>query len=313
MTSIISITSPIFLLILIGYGAVRSGLIPQNALFGMGRFVLYLALPALIFTKLSQMQISELIQPAFITVYALGSLLTLLIGLGAGLFIFRESLTLAGIKALGVSVSNSAFIGYPLLLQVFPDPPTEAFAMAILVENLLIIPVCLTLLEYAMMKEQPDGTLAFLPLIKRIATNPIIIAVTAGVIASAMQLQLPAVFASGFQILSGGSAAVALVVIGGSLVGTTIKGSKSSIIFIAAGKLIIHPLLVLFLLQLFPGIDHDLAKAAIIIAAVSMFSIFPIIGGIYHQDKLCASTLLITTCLSFFSLSIWLWLLNTYL
>jgi len=44
----------------------------------------------------------------------------------------------------------------------------------------------------------------------------------------------------------------------------------------------------------------DLKVAVIIFASVPMFSIYPIIGGEYGEQSFCASTLLITTVLSFF-------------
>ncbi len=310
MNAIFSITSPIFLLILIGYLAVRFEIIPKDSLFGLSRFVLYLALPALVFTKLSQMEVSKLAQVDFLAVYGIGSFLTLLVGLTVGLFLFKESLTLAGIKALGVSMPNSVFIGYPLLLQAFATPPTEAFAMAVLVENIILMPTALIILEFAIASKNTGGTLSFAPLIKRIFTNPIILSVISGIVASLLELKLPSTFAKSFDILAGGSAAVALIVIGGSLVGTTIKGDKRSIAFIAFGKLIIHPLMIIGLLQFFPDMSSDLAKAAIIIAATPMLSIFPIIGGIYGQSRLCASALMITTCLAFISLSSLLWFLQ---
>ena len=53
MVPILSITAPIYLLILLGYGCVRAGLFARNDMRVLGQFVLRLALPALLFRTLA--------------------------------------------------------------------------------------------------------------------------------------------------------------------------------------------------------------------------------------------------------------------
>ena len=49
MLAIVSITTPIFLLIALGYLAVRWRILPYEAIPGLGRFVLYFAMPGLFY------------------------------------------------------------------------------------------------------------------------------------------------------------------------------------------------------------------------------------------------------------------------
>ncbi len=97
MTDVLSITAPIFIIIGFGYLAVRSGLMPQEAMPQLGRFVLYFTLPALIFGTLSRMQVGEVIQVDFLSIYAIGSLAALSLGVLLNRLIFRISLQEAGI------------------------------------------------------------------------------------------------------------------------------------------------------------------------------------------------------------------------
>ncbi len=127
MGEVLSITAPIFIVIGFGYVAVRSGLMPQAAMPLLGRFVLYLTLPALIFGTLSQMTVREVIQIDFLSIYAIGSVASMLLGLILNRLLLKVDLVQASIRGLGVSASNSAFIGYPVLLQVFGSPPTQPF------------------------------------------------------------------------------------------------------------------------------------------------------------------------------------------
>ncbi len=55
MPDILAINGPIFLLIGLGYAAVRAGLHPQPALSALGGFVITFCIPAPLFRSLSQM------------------------------------------------------------------------------------------------------------------------------------------------------------------------------------------------------------------------------------------------------------------
>lgn len=52
----------------------------------------------------------------------------------------RQGVSRSAIMALGVSVSNSGFVGYPIALTVLGEQAAVALALGMLVENLLMIP-----------------------------------------------------------------------------------------------------------------------------------------------------------------------------
>lgn len=305
MTHVLAITGPIFFLIGIGYLAIKSGTIPQATLPGMGRFVLHFCLPALIFTTISSMEFDKLIEPAYLTVYGLASLLALTIGFGFSRFILGESLASSGVMGLGMSLSNSAFIGFPVLLQVFGEPPAQAFAMSLMVENILIMPLALTIIEYGNRDKNKATSPAAqgLAVLQRLVRNPLLLAIAAGMLVSLTGLGVPEALDKSLNMLAQASVAVALFTIGGTLVGNPIRGDLVSISAILVGKLLVHPLLVLLLLMFAPGLSSELRLSMILLAAMPMLSVFPIIGSSYGVGTLCASTLLLTTALSFVSLT----------
>jgi malonate transporter and related proteins len=134
--------------------------------------------------------------------------------------------------------------------------------------------------------------------------NPLILAVTGGVLASTFHLELPAVIDRVLVMLSGASATLALIVLGGSLVGTSLSGNAKDICFVTTGKLVLHPLMIAIVALFMPEMDHNLLLGGILIAAVPMMSIYPIIGSQYGFRSICASTLLITTLASFVTLAV---------
>ncbi|WP_111497554.1 AEC family transporter [Marinobacter bohaiensis] len=305
MLSILSTTAPIFILIALGFGAVRLKLFPANAVHGLGQFVIYFALPALIFSTVSQMSFHEVIDPDYLLVYGLGSLLAFLGGLALTRVFYRDPLSTGAIKGMGMALSNSAFVGYPVLLLAFDDPPTNAFAMNLIIENMIIMPLALIAIEYSLGRRSGEPLAKVVrPLARRIARNPLIIAIVAGVLASLLELEVPDVLQASLDMLGRTSATVALFFVGASLVGSSIRGNIGEIGMVAVGKLTLHPLMMVLLIWLLPDFDPQLQKAAILLAAMPLASVYPIIGSLYGQRQLCSSILLACTVLSFFSISI---------
>jgi hypothetical protein len=303
--AVVSITAPIFILIALGYGAVRFRLMPAEAVPGLGRFVLFFAMPALIFHTLSNLSFRQVIEPHYLLAYAGGSLLLLLLGLLLTLLVLKNEAVLASFKAMGMVVPNSAFFGYPVLLQVFGEPPARAFAMALLVENLLIIPLALALLEFHANRHNGHSLgRVLLGLPGRVLRNPLVLAIAAGTLASALNLTLPQAMTTSLELLGRASAAVALFVIGGSLVGSPVRGNLAGMSTVMLGKLVAHPLLVALMVWWLPPFEPELQLAAILMAAMPMMSIYPIIGGQYGQRSFAASTLLLTTAAAFVTLSV---------
>lgn len=305
MLTIVAITTPIFIMIMLGYLAVRSQLVPGDTIAGMSKIVMYFTLPALIFSTLARMEFDEVIVPTYLATYAIGSVLTLLIGLFISLKVMKKSLTESTLKGLGMSNSNSAFFAYPVMLLAFSDPPTASFAMSLIIENILILPLAFVILEVSSSRGQGLNPVRMVyTVLKRLIKNPLILAVTGGVLASTFHLAMPAVIDRVLVMLSGASATLALIVLGGSLVGTSLKGNATDIGFVTTGKLVLHPLMIAVVSLFMPEMDRNLLLGGILIAAVPMMSIYPIIGSQYGFRSVCASILLITTLASFVTLAI---------
>ncbi len=306
MQHILSIITPIFLLIFLGYLSVYFRLIPQSAIAGLGRFVLYLSLPALIIKNLVGMNLDGLLNPLFLGIYGAGGLLTIGITLVGSRLLFQDKWYVAGIRGIGATMPNSIYIGFPLVLQTVQNESTQAFIMAILVENVLLFPFLLIFIEVVLAKKETDLIASCKAVLMRVLGNPIILSILVGLLWKIFNLPLPEVIHKSLGILGQAATPVALIVIGGTLVGTSINSGFNQMIMVAGLKLVAFPLIVSSLLILLPGLSSDLKTALIIFSALPMFSIYPIIGGAYGEAQFCASTLLLTTLLSAITISVML-------
>ena len=309
MLEILAITAPIFMIIAVGFTAVRLEFFSQSDTRALGMFVINFALPALIFKALSQRPFAEIMNVHYLLAYALGSLAVLSIGVSVAYFGQKKSLQASTLHGMGMSFSNSGFIGYPIALQLLGPPASVALALNLIVENMLMLPIALALAESGKNTGERLRSVLFKSFV-RLLKNPIILSILAGSTFAIFEALPPEPITRVIDMFAMASAPAALFVIGGSLVRLKVKGIMGDVGQIMFGKLLLHPLAVFTALMLLPPIDPVLQIAAVTFACVPMLSIYPILGQRYGQEGLCAAALVTTTAASFISISGVLWIIE---
>ena len=303
MLQILQITAPIFLLIGLGYLAAMGGLLNREQVRGIGAFVITFAMPALLIKTLGTAPIQQTLLPGYLLAYAFGSLAAFAAAFSVSRWLRGDNLSGSAINAMGMSVSNSGFVGYPLVAAAIGSPAVLGMAMGMLVENLLMIPLALLLAEAG--KQQGGGGLNVLGVIfGRLLKNPVIIGILVGLGVSLLGIEIPPLLFKPIDMLAGVSAPLALFVIGAGLFGMKARGVWIDAAWIASGKLIVHPLAVLCAFLLVPGIDPVMKAVGVLFACSPMMSIFPILGQRFGLEDRCSATLLVATVLSFFTISL---------
>jgi malonate transporter and related proteins len=311
MLAILSITGPIYLLMALGFAATQWGAFEKSDMRTLGKFVIQLALPALLFKALSQNKFSEFFNWGYCLTYAAGTLATVAIGYLWSHQGQRQDATTSTFSAMGMACSNSGFVGYPIMLLVLAPIAPVALAMNMMVENLLVIPLLLFLADTAAQGHASWGTLT--QSLKNLGKNPMILAILAGLIATSLNLALPEVLTRSINFLALSCSALSLFVIGGTLAGLSLKGMGSRVWPVVIGKLVLHPLMVLGAIALLqfsggaPGFDAHLQTAVVLTAAMPMMGIYTTLALKYHQEALSAAALLLATVASFFTLNLILW------
>ena len=309
MLDILAITLPIFILIGLGFGAVQFKLFAKADIRVLGTFVIQFALPAMLFKVLSQRPFGEIMNPGYLLAYALGSFVAMGSVMLLAKLVFKRDFQASVVFGMGGSLSNSAFIGMPVAVQVLGPIGTVAMALTMLVENLLMLPLVLILADSA-----GNRGASILRILRDIALNllknPMIIAIAIGFSFALTGIRLPQPLFKAIDMLSLASAAIALFVIGGNLAGSTVKGMGREVALVTGGKLLLHTLAVLLAVFLVPGISAELQAAAVFFACVPMFSIYAILGQKYGLEGLCSAVLVMATVVSFITISAFIWLVK---
>ena len=116
------------------------------------------------------------------------------------------------------------------------------------------------------------------------------------------------------ELFASSSVALSLFVIGGTIANVRIFSVGKRVQMIVAGKLLVMPAAVWmglgFLELLGYSLENKTLKsAAIIMAATPSMSIYPLLAQQYGEEKTAATALLLMTIVSFFTLSLLLFIL----
>ncbi len=316
MLDILAITGPIYLCIALGFAAVRWRVFTPADMRVLGKFVIQFALPALLFNALASRPIGELMQPAYLLAFGVGSVAWLLVSLWTARKLQRRGLTESAYMTMGMTCSNSTYIGYPVVLLAIGPLAGVALAMNLLVENLIKLPLLMTLADVgASGAARASWKHALRQTLSRLVRNPMIVAIVLGFGVALLGWQLPAVVSRTVNLFGAASGGLALFIIGGTLVGLQVRGLRRQVAQIAAGKLLLHPAAVWAAVALLPllglpALSGELRVAAVLSAAMPMLGIYPLLAQRHGHEGFTAAALLATTVGSFFSLSAILWLMR---
>lgn len=316
MLDILAITGPIYLCIAAGFASVRWNLFSKADMRVFGRFVIQIALPALLFNALASRPLADVVHPGYLLAYTAGSLAVLLGALWFARRVQRMSLDESAYVAMGMTCSNSGYVGYPVMLLLFGPLAGVILALNLLVENLVKLPLLFTLADAGAREGgRPSLAQALKQTAERLVRNPMIVAIFAGFLVALLDIRLPEVLTRTVSLFSAASSGLALFIIGGTLVGLEIRGLRRQVSLIAAGKLLLHPLAVLVAIWLLPvlglpAVEGELRAAAVLSAAMPMLGIYSILAQRHGHEGFTAAALLATTAASFVSLSGILWLMR---
>lgn len=246
MFSVLLITFPFFALVLCGYLAVRRAVLPQAAIPGLNAFVLFFALPCMLYRFGARTPIDQLLNPAVVGVYGLCALVMV----GATVALSRNARIGWNDGAFGALVAafpNTGFMGVPLLVALLGAHSAGPAIVTIAVDMLLTTSLCI-----ALSRLDGAGThgvrqalrLAF----KGMATNPMPWAIALGAVASSVQYQLPGPLDQTVAMLADSASPVALFTIGAVLARSQMNQHEQVLVRdyvpVALAKLLVHPLLV---------------------------------------------------------------------
>jgi malonate transporter len=313
MLDILAITGPIYLCIAAGFLATRLGVFSKPDLRVFGKFVLNFALPALVFNAIAQRPLRDVMHFDYLLAYGIGSFVVMGGGYLWARYVNRSVPSYRAYFAMGMSCSNSGYMGYPVAALVLGPIAAVALALNMVFENLFKLPLLLTLADRSETRAQHHWVAAVQALVLGWLRTPLLAVIPLALFVSAMGWVLPGPVVRTITLFAQVTTGLALFVIGGALVGLQLKGKRRLVAHIAVGKLLLHPLCVFLAFTFVVTIaDPELRTAALLFAAMPMLGVYPILALKHGHEEVSAAALLATTIGSFFTLNVLLWVLKHY-
>ena len=310
MLSVLLLTFPFFALVLCGYLATRGGVLPVAAIGGLNVFVLYFALPCMLYRFGAGTPIGRLLDPAVAGVYLLCALLMV----GAVIALTRRGVigwNDAAFGALVTAFPNTGFMGVPLLVALLGADSSGPVIVCLTIDMVITSSLCIAL-------SRLDGAgahgaaVALRHAFRGMAANPMPWSIALGAMASALQWRLPAPVDQTLAMLAGAASPAALFTIGAVLARSRMNQHEyvppRLYAPLALTKLLAHPLLVWCMGRAAIALGANLPPAALttmtLLAALPSASNVALLTERFgaHGGRV-ARIILVSTALAFLSFS----------
>ncbi len=313
MLNILLVTFPFFALVLAGYLAAHRRMLPLEAIPGLNGFVLFFALPCMLYRFGSTTPIAELLDASVAGVYLLCALV--MVGFAVVMTMDgRIRWNDASLGALVAAFPNSGFMGVPLLVALLGPASAGPVIVTIVVDMVITSSLCVALSRLD--EGEGHGREAMVDAgkkaLKGVAANPMPWAILLGALASFYQFRLPGPVEKTAWLLADAASPVALFTIGAVLARSQIQSSHpmpmSDYLPVALMKLLLHPLLVLAVgtaaRQLGLPLDPFALTVMVLVAALPSASNVSLLAERLGADNgRIARIILVTTVAAFLSFS----------
>jgi malonate transporter and related proteins len=332
MFAVVQVTLPFFALVLLGYLATRRGLLPVAAIPGLNAFVLFFALPCMLFRFGASTPIGQLLDMNVVIVYLPCALI--MVGLTLATTLSRSTnWNNASLGALVAAFPNTGFMGMPMLVALLGPLVAGPTIITITIDMVITTSLCVAL-------SRMDGAgehgvrVALKKALLGMASNPMPWAILLGTAASALDWTLAAPVEKIVALLGNAASPVALFTIGAVLaraavpappaasmtIQLTTRGMRRQLKppqekspWVQAGaiallKLFLHPLLVLLAgssaIQLGLPLNKLALTVIVLIAALPSASNVALLAERFEADTArIARIILVSTALAFFTFS----------
>ena len=309
MSSVLNVLLPIFALILVGFVCRRTNRLGPDAASEINRMVVWLCLPALLFSVTATATWEQIWHPGFVLAFIISTLAVFAFTL---LLRWRKSANLvdASIDALSASYANTGYIGIPLCVMVLGQGGLEPALIASLLVVCVLFALALVCIEIGLQTERKPHRIA-LKVFLALAKNPLVVSPLLGALWAWHGAPLPGALEKFLSLLGAATTPCALISLGLFLAEKQ-QGPRHGTSQLVLIKLVAHPLLTWVLVFHVFDVPRLWANAALLLSALPTGTGPFMLAEYYKREaSLVSSTILVSTLGSLITLSVCLYIIGT--
>ena len=301
MNAIVDSFVPLIALIGLGWLCRRRGFIGPAAARELTLFVVWLALPSLLFEAIANASLRQLWQPQFVVACGVSMIVPFVVVT----WWQPKSLDFVDrcLDGFGATYANSGFIGIPLSALLLGKDALIPATIMVLMTAVLVFAVGIVLLEIG-------GGTAASPMAsvrkagRAVARNPLVLATVLGMAWSAIGVPMPEAPHRVLALLAGAAGPCALVSIGALLAEPAPPGQAVSIAPVVIAKLVLQPAICAVLAYEVFDLPRVWAITAVLLSALPTGTGPFMLAEFYGRDVARASRIMfVTTALSLVTIS----------
>ena len=303
MLAVFTIALPVFALILTGWVAGRTRLLGRDSTGAMNLFVVWLALPAVLFRAMAQIHPADLLNAGLLASFGLGIAIPFAISLFWSL---RQGgrLSNSAIQALSATYCNVGYMGIPLCLMAFGQDSLIPGVITMVITACVQFGAAIVLIEMDH-PGQPDLPRMIRRIAGALARNPLLISPLLGLLVALAGFSLPLAL-DRFLVLLGGAATPCALVATGLMLGETTETFQPVLVArLVALKLVVQPAIAWLIAFKLMTLPPAWAETAVLMSALPTGAGAFILAKLYGREAASTSgAVLVSTILSFATLSL---------
>ena len=311
MSAVFDIVLPIFALVALGWVLAATGILQPSVGEGLAAFAATVGIPMLLFETLVRADLESASPWQVWGCYYPAAALAWILGQTIGRRVFGLSARKAVIAGMGATFANIGFVGLPLSQRAFGDHGVLIATMVISIH----LPIWMTTATVLHLRAeaQATGGASVREAIGRVGLavlrNPIILGLAAGVFAHFVGFRPSGIAERTIHTLGGIAGPIALVSLGMSMHGQSLRGEVAPALSLSAIKLVALPAFVLAACRI-GGADPDIVGPLVMIGAVPTgINVYLAATQFEVGRRLASNVVSVTTAAAVVTVSGWLmWL-----
>lgn len=316
MLDLVLLFVPFFALVVMGWGATRSGLLAVEGIGALNAFVLFFGLPAMVFRLSASGALQQTGLSGLLLAYGLGGAVVMALAL---VWTLRAGLARrdGGLVALVTTFPNTGFLGLPLLTALLGQQAAGPVAATLIVDVLIFSSLALAWAHSRPDEGHHDGAWAALASsLKGALRNPLLWSMALGLMVSVSGRKVPHTLDEVLRLLALAASPAALFTLGAMLARAQMRPSagryvsSGAIVWWTSLKLVVHPAAVWLAAQALraSGVavpDAGLVTLMLAAALPSASNVSMLAEREGANTALVARIILWTTGLALLSMALW--------
>jgi predicted permease len=267
MNATLTLAVPFFGIVILGYAVGMVLKLARDALGALQAFVSYVALPVFFFSYIAETPLQDFAGVSFLITTAFSTYCVFAIAFSVAALLNRGNVPEATIQGLAGSWSNSVLLAPGLTIAMFGPAAALPTALIFGLDLIILAAVAPLMMALGGLDQRKPGEMAQ-AIARRILLHPIVIATVLGLIASAAEITWPDAIDAMLALLRGAAPAAALFAAGAGLAVAQAALVPRELPYLAASKLVVHPMIVYVLLSWVGDFPPEWVYTAVIIAAL---------------------------------------------